>query len=391
MLRSLTEGGPPGDGPPAPFRDRAGRYDAAMRIAFVISPHGFGHATRAAALMEALAAARPEVRFEIFTAVPEWLFEDWLAAPFAWHRLEADIGFVQKSPLEEDLPATVAALERFAAAGEERVEGLTRRLTDLDCRAVVADIAPLGLLAAERAGLPGILVENFTWDWIYAAYLDAEPRLAPYAERFGKIYESATLRIQAEPACHPLEPGTAVRHVPPIARRFRRGREETRSALGVEPGRPLVFVTTGGVAWEFGDVGWLARHPEIDFVLFGGVPRKTRSGNVILLPDRSPVFVPDLVAAADAVVAKPGYGTVGEVWRAGTRFALVERPRFPEAPVLADFVRRELPSTDISAADFAAGLWTEALPALLEKPRPEAPRVDGNDQAAKAILESIAP
>ncbi len=360
-----------------------------MRIAFVISPHGFGHATRAAALMEALAEARPGVRFEIFTAVPEWLFEDSLTAEFAWHRLEADVGFVQKSPLEEDLPATVAALERFAAAGEERVEGLARKLIDLDCRAVVADIAPLGLLAAERAGIPGILVENFTWDWIYAAYLDSEPRLAPYAERFGKIYDAATLRIQAEPVCRPLEPGPAVRRVPPIARRPRRGREETRRALGIEPGRKLVLVTTGGLAWEFADTGRLARFPEIDFVLLGGVPAESRSGNVIRLPDRSPVFVPDLVAAADALVAKPGYGLVGEAWRAGARFALVERPRFPEAPVLADFVRRELPSIDVSAADFANGAWPDEIAALLEKPRPEAPRVDGNAEAAAHILEIV--
>ncbi len=360
-----------------------------MRVAFVVSPHGFGHATRAAAVMEALAAARPGIRFEIFSAVPEWIFGDSLSAPFTLHRLECDVGFVQKSPLEEDLPATVAALERFRATEEELAAELGRRLVDLECRAVVADIAALGLLAARRAGVPGILVENFTWDWIYAAYLDAEPRLAPFAERFAGIYGSAALRIQAEPVCRPLERLPGNHPVPPIVRLPRRGREETRRALGVDRDRPLVLVTTGGMAWGFEDAEGLARHREIDFVLLGGVAEESRSGNVIRLPDRSPCYLPDLVGAVDAVVAKPGYGTVAEAWRAGTRFALVERPRFPEAPVLAAFVRRELPSIDVSAAAFANGAWPDDLPALLEKPRPEFPRQDGNAQAAAAILEIL--
>jgi len=37
------------------------------RIAYFISSHGFGHAARAAAVMETLSESNPGVRFEIFT------------------------------------------------------------------------------------------------------------------------------------------------------------------------------------------------------------------------------------------------------------------------------------------------------------------------------------
>src|SRR5512136_2407451 len=44
------------------------------RIACFISPHGYGHAARAAAVMEAFHYHDPEKEFEIFASVPEWFF-----------------------------------------------------------------------------------------------------------------------------------------------------------------------------------------------------------------------------------------------------------------------------------------------------------------------------
>lgn len=83
------------------------------RIAFFISPHGFGHAARAASVMEALAEIDPSYQFDIFTTVPEWFFANGNSFAFQYQRLPADIGFVQKTPFQEDLPATVRKLKKF--------------------------------------------------------------------------------------------------------------------------------------------------------------------------------------------------------------------------------------------------------------------------------------
>ncbi len=92
------------------------RYEpnaAARRIAFFISPHGFGHAARAASVMEALAEIESSIQFDIFTTVPEWFFAHSNNFTFQYHRLETDIGLVQKTPFQEDLPATVQKLKKF--------------------------------------------------------------------------------------------------------------------------------------------------------------------------------------------------------------------------------------------------------------------------------------
>ena len=86
------------------------RYQAdvpARRVAFFISPHGFGHAARAASVMEALAEIESSLQFDIFTTVPDWFFANSNSFGYQYHRLETDIGLIQKTPFEEDLPATV--------------------------------------------------------------------------------------------------------------------------------------------------------------------------------------------------------------------------------------------------------------------------------------------
>src|ERR1035437_1738709 len=84
-----------------------------ISIAYFISPHGFGHAARAAAIMAALHDLNQAVYFDIYTLVPAWFFQDSLGPYFAVHSLKTDIGLVQKSPLEEDLPATLQSLAEF--------------------------------------------------------------------------------------------------------------------------------------------------------------------------------------------------------------------------------------------------------------------------------------
>ncbi len=86
---------------------------AGPRIAYFISPHGFGHAARASGVMAALHEIDPSITFEIFTTIPKWFFQDSISGPFTYHSLLTDIGVVQKTPLREDLPKTLQCLNQF--------------------------------------------------------------------------------------------------------------------------------------------------------------------------------------------------------------------------------------------------------------------------------------
>ncbi len=355
------------------------------RIAYIVSPHGFGHASRSAAVLNALFGLRPEVVPQIFTTVPLWFWQDSLDGPFDLHETPTDVGMVQESPIEEDPAATLRALESFRPF-ENAARPLANALARLECRMAICDISPLGLAAANLAGIPSVLVESFTWDWIYAAYFEAEPGLRAVATEMAELFDGAGLRIQTEPVSRPV---AGARTVHPVSRRGRAGAPEVREALGLDDS-PIVLVTMGGFSWALGSLDGLQSRPELSFVAFTGTHELERHGNVLLLPDRSPVFLPDLIAAADVVVGKLGYSTVAEAWAAGTRYAYMPRARFPEGPSLAAFVGEHLPSVELDRRAFLAGDWLDSVVEVLQRPRPQRQVENGADTIAGILAERLA-
>ena len=179
--------------------------------------------------------------------MPEWFFASSLTCPFGYHAVLTDIGLVQSTPLAEDLDATLKRLEEFLPFDETLLNSLVRRLTRLGCRFVICDISPLGLAAAQRAGIPSILIENFTWDWIYEAYANGRPAFSRFIGLLTELFGLATSRIQTEPVCRP-EPRFA--SVAPVSRAPRERRDTVRARLAVPPEAPMVLVTMGGLPWQ---------------------------------------------------------------------------------------------------------------------------------------------
>ena len=356
-----------------------------LSIATFVTPHGFGHAARACAVMEAIARfAGPEARFDIFTRVPRWFFERSLGDGFEVHDVPTDVGLAQLGPLREDLDETVRRLDAFLPLDDGLVDSLADDLRRRGCVAVLCDIAPLGIAAASRAGIPSVLIENFTWDWIYGGY--DEPRLAPHARTLRQLFAAADHRIQCEPLC---DRAPALARVAPVSRAPRTGRSEVRAQLGIGADDPMVVVSMGGVPGEYPWLDALARRADATYVVPGVGDEIRREGGVLTLPQDSPLYHPDLVAASDAVVAKLGYSTVAEVFRAGVPLAHVGRARFREVGPLADFAAREIGGFGLQPEAFASGAWLDRVGELLALGRRDRPGPDGAEQVATVILEEV--
>lgn len=346
--------------------DEAGRAGTSTgpRIAVFVSPHGFGHAARSSAVM-AEAHRRSGATFDLFTTVPEWFFGESIAGSFRYHDVVVDVGFRQRSALEFDLPATVVALREHLPFDDRWVRRLAKTVQAAGCTAVLCDIASLGVAVAEEAGLPSLLVENFTWPWLYEPLFAEAPELEAMAAEIDAWTDRATVRLQARPVC---EPQPEHECVDPISRSPRLLRGEARAALGVDGDGPIVVLTMGGYGEDLPFLDRLRGLPDTTFVITG-VPRTGVDGNLRLFDNGTPLFMPDVLRAADAVVAKLGYGTVSEVWREGLPFAHVTRPNFREMASLEAFAAEELSGFLITRDEFAAGDWIARLPELLAMPR----------------------
>lgn len=356
---------------------------AAPHTAWFISSHGFGHAARAASIMAALQEIDPGGRCELFTRVPAWFFRKSLAHSFGYHDVLTDIGLVQATALNADLPATLRCLDGFLPFDQALVEALARQVRALRCTLVVCDIAPLGIAVARAAGVPSVLIENFTWDWLYHAYVADHADLQAHSAYLHEWFGRADYHIQTEPVC---QPGAADLTTRPVSRPPRTPAAQVRDALSLPHDATVVLITMGGVAEQVQCLDRLTQHQTVCFVIPGAAPRSMqRRDNVVLLPHDHDLFQPDLVRACDALIGKAGYSTLAEVFHAGVPFGYIARRAFRESAVLAAYIDRHMPSMAIPAEQFHTGDWLSRLPELLALPHVRRHGPNGAEQAARFI------
>jgi hypothetical protein len=350
--------------------DRRGRSQA--KIAFYISGHGYGHAARDVELIRTLLDTRLDLSVVVRTAVAPALFEPVAGPRVDLQHAETDTGLTQRDSLTIDEEDSARRAARFYATFDRRAadEAAWLRASAVDL--VVGDIPPLAFAAAARAGVPSVALGNFTWDWIYSVY-PAFDALAPdVLPIIRDAYAQATraLRLPLHGGFEPMEAVTV--DIPFIARTSARDRRETRRAAGLDGSAPVVLPS-------FGAYGAALPYEVV-----------RREGRLTVL---DPARVPDgfryqdLVAAADVVVTKPGYGIVSECAANDTPLLYTSRGRFVEYDVFVAQMPRILRCRYISQEDLLAGRWADAVDALLAQPAPpERPRIDGAGIAAGEIL-----
>ena len=371
-----------------------GSDPAECRVAYFISPHGYGHAARASAVMAAIHQHIPALRFEIFTQVPSWFFQDSVVGPFGYHPLMTDIGMVQKTSMAEDLPETLQRLDRFLPFDVSQIREIAGSVNRLGCQLAICDIAPMGIAVAREAGIPSILIENFTWDWIYEGYEKHAPGLRQHIAYLEELFGAADYHVQTRPVCRPH---TADLTTEPVSRKANTSAQQIRDQLGISSQAKMVMLTMGGIPWRYTFLEHLKHQNGIYFVIPGAdrqAPIRhdfpSEIGGLVLLPHQSEFFHPDLVNAADAVIGKAGYSTVSEVYAAGIPFGYIGRSRFRETQTLTAFIEQEMKGLPITETSFHDGQWLSSLRDLLEMPRIHRNGPNGADEIAGFICKLLA-
>jgi L-arabinokinase len=355
-------------------------------IAFYITGHGFGHATRTAAIALAVAERLPGVRLSLVTAVPEWLFRLSLPVPFTLRPAALDVGVVQPDAIRLDgratLEAYAALLARLPALVDREAAQLRQDRVDL----IVADIPPAAFAIARRLDVPAVGISNFSWDWIYAEYAADAPEYLGVVSAIRADYAGADLFLRL-PFHGPCDASPVVRDIPMVARRSRRTREDIRRQLGVNGARPVVLLSFGGFEVQGIDFERVERLGEFLFLATQAPPRPVRNVQVVPLGS---IPYEDLVAQADVVITKPGYGIVSECLANRTRVCYTPRGQFAEYERLLDGLQRFGVAEALPTADFLAGEWRASLHAVLERPGawPDLP-ADGAAVAAEALLALV--
>ncbi len=354
---------------------------SAPHLLAVVSPHGFGHFAQTAPVVEALRARLPGLRVTLMSRLPETLVRQRLPGPVDVIPRAADFGMLMRSAIDVDVTATHSAYRRLHRRWPEHVARFADLLGELAPDLVLADVPYLPLAAARRAGLPAVALCSLNWADIYAAYCGHLPGAAAVEADMRAAYRAADLFVRPQPAMPMADlPNTCT--VGPIATLGRRRRAHLRRVLGLDETTRILLVSPGGIPTAVDPDRW----PDLPgwHCLLPRAWRPVRPGTSAI-EDLGWPFA-DLLASADALLTKPGYGSFVEAACLGVPVLYVARGDWPEEPGLTAWLKAHDRAREIPREDFYAGRLGHHLAVLLDAPAPTPPRPAGADEAAERIL-----
>ena len=277
---------------------------------------------------------------------------------------------VQIDSLNLDPSASIRRAVEFQRRVPELAEAEATYLRDTGTRLAVGDIPPLAVAAAHSAGIPSMVIGNFTWDWIYDGYHDAAAHALGRDIR--RVYRDATLALRLPMAGGFEGLGPIIRDIPFIARKSRRDARTTcgmRSGCRREPaGKPLILMSFGGYGVAGLDAAALADLTDYTIATTDLSARSSAiapSDGVLYISEQqlhdNGLRYEDLVRGADVVVTKPGYGIISEAIANGAALLYTSRGDFVEYDLLVREMPRYLRVEFIEQDDLLKGDWNAAL------------------------------
>lgn len=345
-----------------------------------ISGHGFGHVAQTAPVLNLLHEHMPQLRLTVRSAVPVAHLRSRILAPFDHLQSHGDIGMVMSSALDVRTEDSRAAYRAFHADWEARTDAEAGLLRDLGADMVLSNVGYLPLAGAQRAGIRNAALCSLNWYDIYRHYTGDDV----VAAQIGACYANADAFLRATP-------GMAMTWLPnlipiaPIAALGQNRRDELNRLLGLSREERLVLVSLGGIASRLPMERW----PRID-----GVRWLVQDSWQVSRPDAItleslPLSFGDLQASSDALLCKPGYGSFVEAAGSGTPVLYVDRPDWPEAPALVEWLRQHGRCCEISREKLEHGDIGTELEQLWRMPPAGPVAATGAAQAVDWLMQRL--
>jgi hypothetical protein len=354
-------------------------------IAYYITAHGYGHGVRSCDIISALRRTAPDVCIQVVSDLPVDFLRSRLDLPLESYRAGSfDIGMVQLDSIRVDVEQTLHRVTAVLDHREERIASEREFLRNHKVGLVVCDIPAIPLEAARAEGLPAVAVGNFTWNWIYEEFIDRDARWRRAVETFREGYAAADLLLRL-PFSEAMDAFSRQEHIPLVASPGRSRRDELARMYGIDTQKIWVLLSFTTLEWDAPVIAELERYP--DHVFLTVLPLGWPGRNFVGI-DRHRFSFSDVIASADMVVSKPGYGILSECAVNHKTLIYAERTEFREYPVLEAALKKVLRHVHIPAVELYRGNLLPYLEAACAAPPPaEGIAAGGDIIAAKRLLD----
>jgi hypothetical protein len=351
-----------------------------------ITNHGFGHATRAAAVAaEIQRRMGDELTLILATTAPRSVLEAYLGEDFIHRPRALDVGVIQSDSITMDLPATLAQLTTIQQRAKSTIVSEANWLKQNRVDLVLADIPPLAAPIAKMAGVPCWMMGNFGWDFIYR---DFGPEFDGIADWIGACFGQCD-RLFRLPFHEPMSAFAKIEDVglTGVSPRHSQAEMIARFELQDVPKEKRVLMTFGGLGLDRIPYENVQRFPAHRFLCFD---RKAPDyPNLVRVDDR--LYRPvDLMEICGCIISKPGYSTFSESCRLDLPIISIMREGFAEAPILLEGLQDYAYHQIIPPEDLFQGDWNFLKQPLQPPRQSESLSKDGNAAIAQAVVDFFA-
>jgi hypothetical protein len=357
-----------------------------------VTNHGFGHAVRAACVAAQIRQICPESVLILVTTAPRWLLESYIPGNFILRPRSFDVGVIQSDSLTMDKVATLEKLnyirQKQPSIIASEVSFIQQNRVDL----ILADIPPLAAPIAKAAGIPGLMMSNFGWDFIYRDWGEEFIDIADWiSDCFGQCDTLFRLPLH--------EPMSAFPHIIDVGLTGGNPQynlDQLKADFKIQtPSEKTILLTFGGLSLAEIPYHNLANFPDFTFITFDknapNIPNLIRVKHQIQQnqhkTDYSHIRPVDFMLLCGRIISKPGFSTYAEALRLDIPIISLSRQGFAEAPILEAGLQNYSYHQIISPADFYEGNWGFIKQPMHPPRLSERLDKNGNETIAKAVVD----
>jgi hypothetical protein len=349
-------------------------------VYIAMTAHGFGHAVRACTVAAQIQKLNPDILLILATTAPRWLLDSYIRGDFIYRTRAFDVGVIQSDSLTMDKAATLAALQQIRRHQNRLIAAEVDYLKTNRVGLVLADIPPLAAPIAKTAGIPGWMMSNFGWDFIYR---DWGGEFNEIADWMSDCYRQCDRLFRL-----PLhEPMSAFPHITDVGLtggtpHFSEIEIRTKFNLKTAPEK-TILLTFGGLGLQQIPYNNIKDFPDWQFITFDRQAPEFPNLLKVADPEYRPV---DFMPYVGRVVSKPGYSTFAEALRLNVPVVSLTREGFAESPFLIEGIKNYARHQVVTPAEFFCGNW-EFLNHPLHPPRhAELLATNGTESIAHAVV-----
>lgn len=345
-----------------------------------ITGHGFGHVAQTAPVLNLLHERIPELHLTVRSSVPLQYLRSRIRAPFDHIPGKDDSGMVMSSALDVRVAESRAVYQALHADWKGRVDAEAELLRELNTDAVFSNAGYLTLAGAQRAGIANVALCSLNWFDIYRHYCGDDA----VAAQIHDSYANADAILRTTPGM-PMETLPNLVAVGPVITHGANRRNALERHLRLSGKEKLVLASMGGIAARLPVEQW----PRIENVRWL-VQKCWQVDHPDAIEIESlPLEFPDLLASADALLCKPGYGSFVEAACSGIPVLYVDRPDWPESPALIEWLQQHGTCRKVSREQMESGSLAQGLAELWLAPGPIPPVADGTSQVADWLQQRL--